>query len=53
MPRKTELDVELKELEVSQSASKSKNSASKFMALIDKYEKFKELTPTRNEFLCR
>lgn len=31
---------------------KSKNSASKFMALIDKYEKFEELTPAMiNEFV--
>ena len=37
---KAELDAELKELEVKLTEyEKSKNSASKFMALIDKYEK--------------
>ena len=50
---KAELDAELKELEVKLTEyEKSKNSASKFMALIDKYEKFEELTPAMiNEFV--
>ena len=50
---KSELDAEIRELEKRIAEyDKSKNSASRFMALIDKYEKFEELTPAMiNEFV--
>lgn len=50
---KAELDAEIRELEQRiVEYDKSKNSASRFMALIDKYEKFEELTPAMiNEFV--
>ena len=50
---KAELDAEIKELEAKLTEyEKSRNSAGKFIALIDKYEKFEELTPAMvNEFV--